>query len=181
MSTVTATVGDVAARAPHRREGRTVSAYDDILGAMPVDDIARQVGASPDEVRQAASAVLPALMGGLQANAQQPSGAQSLAEALGQHDPGLLEGGASLSSIDEQDGRAIAAHIFGDQQDAVAQRLGESTPSATGGGGLESVLQDVLGSATGGSAAGSTPSSGGIDAGSIIGDVLGGLLGGGRR
>ena len=218
MSTVTATVGDVAARAPHRREGRTVSAYDDILGAMPVDDIARQVGASPEEVRQAASAVLPALMGGLQANAQQPSGAQSLAEALGQHDPGLLEGGASLSSIDEQDGRAIAAHIFGDQQDAVAQRLGESplsgsgvggglvsklipilapmvlswlagrvlggrggsTPSATGGGGLESVLQDVLGSATGGGA-GSTPSSGGIDAGSIIGDVLGGLLGGGRR
>jgi len=46
-----------------------MSAVDDILGAMPADQISQQVGASPDEVRTAAAAVLPALLGGLQANA----------------------------------------------------------------------------------------------------------------
>ncbi|MBD3785042.1 MAG: transglutaminase family protein, partial [Micrococcales bacterium] len=44
--------------APGRpRTGGTMSAYDDILAALPVDDIAARVGASPDEVRQASAAV----------------------------------------------------------------------------------------------------------------------------
>ena len=50
-----------------------MSALDDILGALPADAISQQVGASPDEVRAAAAAVLPALLGGLQANAGDPS------------------------------------------------------------------------------------------------------------
>ena len=52
-----------------------MSALDDILGALPTDQISRQVGASPNEVRTAAAAVLPALLGGLQANAADPGGA----------------------------------------------------------------------------------------------------------
>ena len=101
-----------------------MSAVDDILGAMPADQISQQVGASPDEVRTAAAAVLPALLGGLQANAGDPSGAGSILQALGQHDDDLLTGGADLSAIDEQDGTAIASHIFGDQEDEVVNRLG---------------------------------------------------------
>ena len=62
-----------------------MSALDDILGALPADAISQQVGASPDDVRAAAAAVLPALLGGLQANASDPSGAGSILEALGQH------------------------------------------------------------------------------------------------
>jgi hypothetical protein len=111
-----------------------MSALDDILGALPADQISQQVGASPDEVRTAAAAVLPALLGGLQANAGDPSGAGSILEALGQHDDDLLTGGADLSAIDEQDGTAIASHIFGDQQDEVVNRLG-GLP-AVGGSGL---------------------------------------------
>ena len=110
-----------------------MSALDDILGALPADQVSQQVGASPDEVRTAAAAVLPALLGGLQANADDPGGAGSILQALGQHDDDLLTGGADLSAIDEQDGSAIAAHIFGDQQDEVVNRLG-GLPAVGGSG-----------------------------------------------
>ena len=110
-----------------------MSALDDILGALPADQISQQLGTSPDEVRTTAAAVLPALLGGLQANAGDPGGAGSILQALGQHDDDLLTGGADLSAIDEQDGSAIASHIFGDQQDEVVNRLG-GLPGVGGSG-----------------------------------------------
>lgn len=146
-----------------------MSAYDDILGALPVDDIAGRVGASPDDVRQAAAAVVPALLGGLDANAQ-GGGAGSLLDALGQHDPGLLSGGADLGQLDRLDGAAIAGHIFGDRQDDVAARLGESPLSGQGVGGAlvkklipiiaPMVLSWLAGRVLGGGRGGSSGSSG---------------------
>jgi hypothetical protein len=120
-----------------------MSAVDDILGAMPADQISQQVGASPDEVRTAAAAVLPALLGGLQANAGDPSGAGSILQALGQHDDDLLTGGADLSAIDEQDGTAIASHIFGDQEDEVVNRLG-GLPAVGGSGAGGALVRKLL-------------------------------------
>jgi len=120
-----------------------MSAVDDILGAMPADQISQQVGASPDEVRTAAAAVLPALLGGLQANAGDSSGAGSILQALGQHDDDLLTGGADLSAIDEQDGTAIASHIFGDQEDEVVNRLG-GLPAVGGSGAGGALVRKLL-------------------------------------
>ena len=120
-----------------------MSALDDILGALPAEQISQQVGASPDEVRTAAAAVLPALLGGLQANAGDPSGADSIVQALGQHDDDLLTGGADLSAIDEQDGSAIASHIFGDQQDEVVNRLG-GLPAVGGSGAGGDLVRKLL-------------------------------------
>ncbi len=120
-----------------------MSAVDDILGALPAQQISQQVGASPDEVRTAAAAVLPALLGGLQANAGDPSGAGSILQALGQHDDDLLTGGTDLSAIDEQDGSAIASHIFGDQQDEVANRLG-GLPAVGGSGAGGDLVKKLL-------------------------------------
>lgn len=115
-----------------------MSALDDILGALPADAISQQVGASPDDVRAAAAAVLPALLGGLQANASDPSGADSILEALGQHQDDLLSGGADLSAINESDGQAITNHIFGDREEDVVNRLGEVP--AMGGSGMGGAL-----------------------------------------
>ena len=115
-----------------------MSALDDILGALPADAISQQVGASPDDVRAAAAAVLPALLGGLQANASDPSGAGSILEALGQHQDDLLSGGADLSAINESDGQAITNHIFGDREEDVVNRLGEVP--AMGGSGMGGAL-----------------------------------------
>lgn len=120
-----------------------MSALDDILGALPADQVAQQVGASPDEVRTAAAAVLPALLGGLQANAGDPGGAGSILRALGQHDDDLLTGGADLDAIDEQDGAAIARHIFGDQQDEVANRLG-GIPAVGGSGAGGALVRKLI-------------------------------------
>ena len=110
-----------------------MSALDDILGQLPIDQIAQQVGAEPQDVQQAATAVLPALLGGLQANAAD-GGAGSLLDALGQHDSDLLSGGVDLSQIDTNDGAAIASHIFGDNEDAVVNQLGGLGASSAGGG-----------------------------------------------
>ncbi len=162
-----------------------MTAVDDILAALPVEQVAQQTGSSPDEVRTTAAAVLPALLGGLQANAGDDSGAGSLLQALGQHDPDLLAGGADLGQIDEHDGQVIASHIFGDQQDEVANRLG-GLPGVGGsgaGGALVNKLIPILAPMVlswlankvlkGGASGGSTGGSGG-GLGDVIGDVLGG-------
>ncbi|RNL63284.1 DUF937 domain-containing protein [Nocardioides marmoriginsengisoli] len=181
-----------------------MSAVDDILADLPVDDLAQQLGTDPASLQSAAAAALPALLGGLEANAQDPAGAASLAEALGQHD-----GPVDALNVDAADGAKIVQHIFGGNQDQVVSQLGAldghpndlvkkvipllaplvlaylakqvggkggAVGGALGGGILGTVLGEVLKGAGQGSA-----TSGGKSAGSIISDVLGGLLGGGRK
>lgn len=107
-----------------------MSAYDDILGSLDRDQLAARVGASPDEVRAAAGTVLPALLGGMRANAQDLSGERSLENALSSHRDDLLDGGVDVAQVDTTDGAAIASNIFGAEQDRVVQQLG----ARTGGG-----------------------------------------------
>ena len=56
-----------------------MSQYDEILDQVPLQQLASQLGVDESEVEQAARTALPALLGGLQANAHDPAGAQSLA------------------------------------------------------------------------------------------------------
>lgn len=185
-----------------------MSAVEEILASIPVDQLAQRVGAEPAEVERAARTALPALLGGLQANAADPAGASSLTEALGQHDGSLVEGGVDLDDVDETDGQKIAHHIFGDQQEEVTNRLGGVGQVSSGLvaklipllapivlswltkqvlGGRDGTapqasgggLQDVLGQVLGGAVGGQQGGAG--SSGNIITDVLGGLLGGGRR
>ena len=183
-----------------------MSEIDQILAQLPMDQLAAQLGVDENEAEDAARTALPALLGGLQANAADPAGALSLGQALQNHDGSLL--GSDLDAIDTADGSKIVQNIFGNNTDAVISQLG----GVRGGnssliskllpmlapivlaylgkklqqqGGLGDILGQVLG---GGGAGASGRSSGGSssrrssspDAGSII-DVLGGLLGGGRR
>ena len=57
--------------------------------ASPSSSSPTRSAPSPAEVERAIQSVLPALLGGLQANAADPGGAASLADALGHHDNGL--------------------------------------------------------------------------------------------
>jgi hypothetical protein len=162
-----------------------MSAYDEILGSLPLDQIAAEVGAQPQEVEQASAAILPALLGGLHANAT-GGGSGSILQALGQHDPALLDGGVDLSQVDTSDGEAIASHIFGGNQDQVVAALGGSGASGVGGGLVKKLIpilapivlswlaKQVLGKVGGG---GGTQSGGGGGGG--LGDILGSILGGG--
>ena len=174
---------------------------DDLAASIPIDQIAARLGEDPAAVRSAVDAALPALFGGLQANAQDPGGAASLEAAVGQHDPAVATAPVDLDDVDPADGQAIARHVFGAQQDEVVARLGSVGGSSdliakvipllapivlsylakqagggADGGMLGSILSQVLSGAAQGSGSGSSGS-----AGSILGDLLGGLLGGGRK
>ena len=190
---------------------RTMAAVDEIMRNLPIDHLAQQVGASPQEVEQAAQTALPALLGGLQANAQDPGGASSIVEALGQHPGGVLDDGIDVSRVDTNDGQKIASHIFGSNEEQVYSALGG------GAGGtlvkrlipilapivLSYLSKKVLGGAAGGASAGQggalesilkdvlgsavggatqqAPAPTQKSPGGAIIDILGGLLGGGRR
>ena len=165
-----------------------MSAVDEILSQVDLEQLARQVGGDPAEVERAARTALPALLGGLDANAADPVGAASLAEALGQHDPALVEGGVDLSQVDPAEGDKIAQHIFGDNRDQVVSQLGGVAGSA--GKGIVAKLipilapivlswlaKKVLGGAA--DAAGGAPSSSATGGG--LGDILGQVLGGATK
>jgi hypothetical protein len=182
----------------------------DILGKIDLSRLAQQVGADPNDVQAAAAKVLPALLGGVHANAQDPGGEASLAQALAQHDDDLATGTIDTTAVDPVDGQKVAAHIFGANQDQVVAQLGATGVS----GGLVAKLMPLLapvvmsylakqvtgstggalGGAVGGGALGGVLSqvlkgaggSSGSSAaanpmGGILGDVLGGLLGQGTK
>ena len=170
------------------------------MSQIPIGQLAGQLGVSESEAEQAVREALPALVGGMQANAQDPAGAASLEQALGQHDGTLLEGGVDLAQVDTADGEKIVRNIFGDNEEAVVNQLG-----GLGGGGagmmakllplLAPLLLSFLGKSFGGGGGatsagatsssasgmgpGSAPPADGGDGGGGLGDLLGGLLGGG--
>lgn len=164
-----------------------MSDIDDLLNQLPFDQLAAQVGASPDEVRSAAANALPALLLGMDANAKDPAGAASLQGALGGHSDDLfgsiLGGRFDTGAIDTTDGEKITRNIFGSNEDAVINQLG----ATTGDSGLIKKLLPILAPIVMSWLAGKLmkvdqnqgqaqqPSSGG----GILGDILGQVLGGG--
>ena len=159
------------------------SSIDELISQIPIGQLAGQLGVSEAEAEQAVREALPALVGGMQANAQDPAGAASLERALGQHDGTLLEGGVDLAQVDTADGEKIVRNIFGDNEEAVVNQLG-----GLGGGGagtiakllpmLAPLLMSFLGKSFGGG--GGSSSAGASSSGGGLGDLLGGLLGGGE-
>lgn len=99
-----------------------MSEIQQLLGRMPVQQIAQQAGVDQAQARQAIEAIVPALLGGMQANAHDPSGAQSLAGALGSHRGHLDE--RLAGDIDPADGQKIVHNVFGDNTEQIARAAG---------------------------------------------------------
>jgi hypothetical protein len=118
-----------------------MASYDEILGQVPLKELAGQLGVDESEVEQAARTALPALLGGLQANAHDPAGAQSLASALSDHEGRSV---GSLADVDEQDGQKIVGNIFGDNTDQVVSQLGGVGSGVGGSGVAGSLVQKLL-------------------------------------
>ena len=163
-----------------------MAGIDDILSTIPLDQLAGRLGVDEATAQQAVGAALPALLGGLQANAQDPAGAASLGKALTQHDPSLVEGGVNLDDVDTADGEKIVRHVFGSNEQAVVAQLADST--GTQQGLLSKVLPALAPIALAflakqlggkGSGAGSSSTAQESAGGGGLGDLLGGLLGGG--
>jgi hypothetical protein len=117
-----------------------VSAVDDILAEIPMDQLAAQLGVDQATAEQMTRQAIPALLGGMQANTEDPGGARSLAGALDQHPSDLIDGGVDLNQVDADDGEKIVGNIFGPNQDQVAQTLG----GGLGGGQTGDLIKKLL-------------------------------------
>ena len=158
--------------------------FDELLSTLPIDQLAQRVGASPQEVEAATRNALPALLMGMGANTQDPDGEASLASAIGQHSPQLVQGGINLDDVDEADGAKIAHHVFGDNEEQVVNQLG-------GLGGGNALIQKLLpilapivmswlaGKLMGRDEAQGQPQQQSPTGGGGLGDILGQILGGG--
>ncbi len=163
----------------------------ELLKQIPVGDIAKQFGIDESVAEAAVQQIVPGLVAGLAANAEDPKGAASLTNALS-HDRGAVHK-KNISEIDVEDGKKIVRNVYGDKQEAVATKLASSATKASSGGDVSSdLIQKILPIVApivlawlaekflGGGGAKEEPaakeeesSSGGL------GDLLGGLLGGG--
>ena len=178
-----------------------MSAVDEIINDIPLDQLATELNVDQETAESAVRQAIPALLGGLQANAADPNGEASLAGALNDHSGELLDGGVNLNEVNTDDGQKIVSNIFGGQSEQVAQTLGGSLGGQTGlvqkllpilapivlsyltqrlggqgqaaqqGGGLADVLGGLLGGQ------GQAQGAGGAGG---LGGLLGGLLGGGQ-
>ena len=171
----------------------------DILGQIPMDQIAGLLGTDDRTAAQAAvEAAVPTLLAGMHNNAQAPDGAASLESALGQHQDGLIDGGVDVCQVDTADGEKIVSHVFGGQQDQVASQLAGTAQLGGVGGDLVRKLLPILApivmsylakKVLGGNQAGLVPrrepalpadsgQGGGMDLGGVLGGILGGMVGG---
>ena len=170
-----------------------MSAIDEILTEIPMDQLAAQLGVDQATAEQAARQAIPALLVGMQANSEDPAGARSLAGALGDHPSDLIDGGVNLDQVDANDGEKIVGNIFGPNQDQVAQTLGGNLGGQAGGliQRLLPILAPIvlaylskrlMGQRQGGGQddpLGSILGGGGSGSGNPLNDLLSSMLGGG--
>ncbi|MFE4545235.1 DUF937 domain-containing protein [Arthrobacter sp. NPDC056727] len=169
-----------------------MSDIQELLGQIPVQQIASMLGTDTASAQAAVEAAVPTLLAGLQSNVQAPDGAAALESELARHRNGLADGGVDPSQVDTQDGEKIVGHVFGGQQDQVADQLaGTANLGGVGGDLVRKLLpilapivmsylaKKVLGGGQGSGAESPGAGGGGIDLGSILGGILGGLGSGG--
>jgi hypothetical protein len=167
-----------------------VSAVDEILTDIPMDELASLLGVDEATAEQATRQAIPALLGGMQANAEDPAGAASLAGALGDHPSDLIDGGVDLDQVDANDGEKIVGNVFGTNQDQVAQTLGGNL-GGQGGGLIKQLLpilapivlaylsKRLMGQGQGGGGGQNNPFGGATGSANPLNDMLNSMLGGG--
>lgn len=161
-----------------------MASLDDLISQIPIGQIAQQLGVDEKTASTAVQAALPTLVGGLQANAQDPAGAASLLSALGNHG-NLLDGGVDVNQVDTDDGRKIVNNVFGGSTDQVVSTLG----GGIGNNDLVKQLLPILApivlayvakqlGVNAGNTAGASPAPQQGGAGGALGSILGGILSG---
>ncbi len=105
---------------------------DDLLGQLPIDDIAAKLGVNPKEAMAAASQALPALFGKMASNTSE-GGGDALKAALKDH---VGNEKVSIEEVDTKDGEKIVAKVFGDGK--------EETIKAFAGGADASLITKML-------------------------------------
>ena len=165
-----------------------MASIDELMGQIPMDELADRLGVDRATAEQATRKALPALLAGLRANAQDPAGEASLTKALGKHATSPLASGLDLSRVDTADGDAIVSHVFGPNREQVVSKLGDTDPSGSGILGkllpmlAPMVMSWLAGKFMGGSKVqapgGDLLPGAGQQGGGGLGDLLGSVIGG---
>lgn len=154
---------------------------DGLIDLIPIGDIAKKLGIDENVAKIAVQAAVPAIVGGLAANAKDAGGAKSLESALSNH----VDKSTKIDDIDEADGKKIVNNVFGSQKDDVVAAVA----AKSGGPDIGAIVQQVLpiiapivlsfiaSQFLGGKKEESTAAAPAASGGGI-GDLLGGLLGG---
>ena len=167
----------------------------DALGGNTVGQISQAIGADESSTSNAIQAALPMLLGGLANNSASEEGASGILGAIDRdHDGSVLDdiGGLIAGNIGggAGNGAGILGHIFGGQQDTVAQGVSQASGLDMGKvGPLLAILAPVVMGAIGRSRQSSGGGFGAADLGGLLGGaaqsmggnsglmgVLGGLL-----
>ncbi len=96
------------------------------LGSGGTAEIAKALGVDESKAQGAIGSALPALIGGLANNARDPRGAEELAAALDDHDPGVFDQLGSLVGGGGP-GDAILGHVLGQKRSGVEKQLAGQT------------------------------------------------------
>jgi hypothetical protein len=157
-----------------------MAGLDDILTALPIDDIAKQLGVPPDEARRAVQEGGATILASLQRNAQTPDGAAALEKALGRHGAEVAGGRVDLNAVDTADGEKILGHVFGGKERAVAQKLTDEPQTAgIDFGKLLPILAPIVMGLIANSRKSRSKAPTAQQESGGLGDLIGGLLGGG--
>lgn len=150
------------------------------IGQNVIQNVSSQLGMNEREASSAVNTAIPAILAGLTKNAQSPTGAESLNNALeAKHDGSLLDNLSGMLQNHPQalqeDGNGILGHIFGGKRDRVEQGVSQKTGlSLSKVGPLLALLAPIVMSYLGKQKRQTNTGAGGL------GDLLGSLLGGGQ-
>lgn len=168
-----------------------MSAIDELLASIPMDQLAAKLGTDEQTAEQATREVLPSLLGQLSLNAAEPDGEMSLAGALDRHSGSSLFDADTLDldQVDVHDGKKIVKHVFGSDAESALGLSGSGQGGLLtkllpllapivlaylgkkiGGGGFGNILGPILSGQQGNQQSG--------DSG-ILGQILGQIVGGG--
>lgn len=177
-----------------------------LMNLIPIDDIAKKLGVSEDVAESAVSQAIPAIVGGMAANAKDAGGAKSLEKALATHAPRVPKGRANVAEIDTSDGEKIVNNVFGPRKNQVVAAVADTSKGGVSPDLIAKLMPIIApivisfiasqflnkkeapattsaqssgsGGGIGDLLGGLLGNQGGTDA---IGGILGGLLGGGKR
>jgi hypothetical protein len=117
-----------------------MSDLDEIYAQIPTSGIASQLGIDEGKVDSAVRTLVPALLGGLAHNSEDPDHAGKIEEAANsQAARGLLDAGGGEAQVDEDAGHQAVATLFGgNDTNQVAAAL------AQGGAGDSDLIKKLL-------------------------------------
>jgi hypothetical protein len=100
---------------------------DQVMDSNNLQQLAAKADVEEGIAKKAIKAGLPAILEGLNQNSNTKKGAESLNEALSQHDGGVFSDfeNGKFDNLDIADGGKIIGHIFGSNQNAVTKELGK--------------------------------------------------------